>query len=48
MPYVKPDAVVAQMVQAGALKSRLPVRDRLKSFPRSTNGCFPVTVTGGW
>ena len=29
MPYVKPDAVVAQMVQAGALKSRLPVRDLL-------------------
>ena len=29
MAYVKPDAVVAQMVQAGALKSRLPVRDLL-------------------
>jgi formate transporter len=29
MPYVKPDVVVAQMVQAGALKSRLPVRDLL-------------------
>ena len=29
MPYVKPDVVVAQMVQAGATKSRLPVRDLL-------------------
>ncbi len=29
MPYVKPDAVVEQMVQAGTLKSRLPVRDLL-------------------
>jgi len=29
MAYVKPDAVVAQMIQAGAQKSRLPVRDLL-------------------
>ena len=29
MPYVKADAVVEQMVQAGASKSRLPVRDLL-------------------
>jgi formate/nitrite transporter len=29
MAYVKPDVVVTQMVQAGALKSRLPVRDLL-------------------
>lgn len=29
MPYVKPDAVVEQMVQAGANKSRLPARDLL-------------------
>ena len=29
MPYVKPDAVVEQMVQVGAQKSRLPVRDLL-------------------
>ncbi len=29
MPYVKPDAVVEQMVQVGAHKSRLPVRDLL-------------------
>ncbi len=29
MPYVKPDAVVEQMVQVGVNKSRLPVRDLL-------------------
>jgi len=29
MPYVKPDAVVEQMVQIGAQKSRLPVHDLL-------------------
>jgi formate transporter len=29
MAYVKPDVVVAQMIQAGAQKSRLPVRDLL-------------------
>src|SRR6266566_585489 len=29
MPYVKPDAVVEQMVQAGAAKSRLAVNDLL-------------------
>ena len=29
MPYVKPDAVVEQMVQVGAQKSRLPVQDLL-------------------
>lgn len=29
MPYVKPDAVVEQMVQIGAQKSRLPVQDLL-------------------
>jgi formate transporter len=29
MPYVKPDAVVEQMVQAGASKSRLPISDLL-------------------
>jgi formate/nitrite transporter len=29
MPYVKPDAVVEQMVQAGVTKSQLPVRDLL-------------------
>jgi len=33
MPYVKPDAVVEQMVQAGAAKSRLAVNDLLiRSF----------------
>src|SRR5262245_5475090 len=29
MAYVKPDTVVEQMIQAGAQKSRLPVRDLL-------------------
>jgi formate/nitrite transporter len=29
MPYVRPDAVVEQMVQAGATKSRLPLNDLL-------------------
>ena len=29
MPYVKPDAVVENMVQAGANKAKLPVRDLL-------------------
>src|SRR5262247_2295806 len=29
MPYVKPDAVVEQMVNAGVAKSQLPVRDLL-------------------
>src|SRR5437660_9929139 len=29
MSYVKPDAVVDQMVQAGVMKSQLPVRDLL-------------------
>jgi formate transporter len=29
MPYVKPDTVVEQMVQAGVTKSQLPVRDLL-------------------
>src|SRR5262245_42041746 len=29
MAYVKPDTVVDQMIQAGAQKSRLPVRDLL-------------------
>src|SRR5215468_3434779 len=29
MPYVKPDAVVEQMVQTGAMKSQLSVRDLL-------------------
>jgi formate transporter len=29
MPYVKPDAVLEQMVQVGAQKSRLPVQDLL-------------------
>src|SRR5438552_14425667 len=29
MAYVKPDAVVDQMIQIGAQKSRLPVRDLL-------------------
>ena len=29
MPYVKPDAVVEQMVQVGVAKSQLPVRDLL-------------------
>ena len=29
MPYIKPDAVVEQMVQAGASKSRLPIPDLL-------------------
>src|SRR5947209_11708978 len=29
MPYVKPDAVVEQMVQAGTVKSRLGVNDLL-------------------
>src|SRR5437660_12332844 len=29
MSYVKPDAVVEQMVQAGVTKSQLPVRDLL-------------------
>ena len=29
MPYVKPDAVIDQMVQAGITKSRLPVKDLL-------------------
>src|SRR5436309_15967434 len=29
MPYVKPDAVVEQMVQVGVQKSQLPIRDLL-------------------
>src|SRR5215831_3298032 len=29
MPYVKPEAVVEQIVQAGVAKSQLPVRDLL-------------------